>query len=175
MTKANVHDIARYIKNRLPNAGKVQLMKYVYFSFAAHLHWHGERLFDSAFYAWEMGPVCKELHDNPATQAHLNRITATQQASIDRILRMYDQLSGKALSTLTHRQQPWREARKGVATTRSDRQITPEQIAKYYAETHELEFAEMRLQMAECIHHAMNSTEFFRSWKRDISTGANTK
>lgn len=57
-----VFDVAVYILKRLKKLSSVKLQRLCYYTQAWYLVWEDEPLFEEEFYAWEFGPICKELY-----------------------------------------------------------------------------------------------------------------
>ena len=142
-----VFDVAKYILEKMGKPISTwKLQKLVYYSQAWSLVWDERPLFDSKIKAWANGPVCPELY-----HAHKGRfaITADEIAgnsenldddareTIDAVIEAYGHFNGQQLSDLTHSEDPWRLARKGVPDNeRSDKEITLESMAEYYSSLH---------------------------------------
>jgi uncharacterized phage-associated protein len=118
-----------------------KLQKLVYYSQAWHLVWDSEPLFEERIEAWANGPVAPDLsreHRGKFKMAkwpkgNISRLTRSQRESIDVVLKHYGKRTGFALRELTHKEQPWKDARKGVpAGGPSKRVITPGAMVSYY-------------------------------------------
>ena len=60
-------------------------------------------------------------------------LSQEQRDTIDSVLRFYGNKTSQWLSELTHNEQPWMEARAGLATLeRGNQKITPAAMAEYY-------------------------------------------
>jgi uncharacterized phage-associated protein len=138
---ASAHDVAKYILARRGEMSTWKLEKLVYYSQAWHLVWHDAPLYRERIEAWANGPVVPALYDlhrgkfNVKTwkKGDVKNLDKRDEATIGRVLKAYGALSGQRLSMLTHSEQPWREARAGLAPTeRSTNQISLESMAYYY-------------------------------------------
>lgn len=120
----------------------MKLQKLVYYSQAWSLVWDDTPLFDERIEAWANGPVVRELYDVhrgwfkveewPAGEAE--GLTRRERRTIDRVLGFYGKMSSQELSVLTHKEDPWRKARKGLASDeRGDREISHASMAEYYS------------------------------------------
>ena len=138
---ANVHDVAAFILRALGPMTTKKLQKLVYYSQAWSVAWDGCPLFSSPIEAWKDGPVVRDLFDRhrgayevrvwPVGQA--DRLTAPQQATIKGVLRFYGRMDPEKLGELTHREKPWRLARRGLPLDEaSDNVIGIDDIRKYY-------------------------------------------
>jgi len=139
---ATVHDVAAYILDQRGPMSAMKLEKLVYYSYAWHLVWDEERLFDARIEAWANGPVVRELY-----QAHRGKfmidswprgnpdaLTPTERETVQAVLDYYGDKSPAWLSELTHKESPWRDARHGLAPgERGEQPITDESMAEYYS------------------------------------------
>lgn len=104
--------------------------------------WDDEPLFEEDFQAWANGPVCPELFrasqgQFSVTAAELqgdpSKLTDSQRGTVDKVLDYYGNKNAQWLSQLTHMEEPWRKARKGLpADAYSHAVITKESMAMYY-------------------------------------------
>ena len=138
---ASAHDVAKYILQRQGEIDTWKLQKLVYYSQAWHLVWEGEPLFDESIEAWANGPVVRALFNEHRgrfkmgrwPRGRVSRLTKSQRESIDVVLKHYGKRTGYALREQTHKEPPWRDARKGLPTgVPSNRRITLDAIASYY-------------------------------------------
>ena len=121
----------------------MKLQKLCYYAQAWSLVWDDKPLFKEEFRAWANGPVCKELFrqtqgrfsvtasDEPGSSDNL---TEEQKDTIDVVLDYYGSRNAQWLSQLSHMEDPWKEARAGIAPgVGSDNIITKESMAEYYS------------------------------------------
>jgi uncharacterized phage-associated protein len=129
---ARADDVAAYILQRQGEMSAMKLQKLIYYSQAWHLVWADEPLFEEPIQAWANGPVVAEVFEGhrgrftvapPWRRGDPDALEKYQRGTIDAVLGTYGELSGRTLSTLTHDEAPWREARRGLAPT--DRSATP--------------------------------------------------
>jgi len=116
-----VFDVAHYILNRVGGMTSMKLQKLVYYSQAWSLAWDDMPLFDDDFEAWANGPVCPTLFG--AHKGHFTLsgeffskynpkgLSGVQVETIDIVLEDYAQLKPHELSSLTHSEYPWKQAR----------------------------------------------------------------
>jgi len=139
---ASVFDVAAYILNKQGPMTAMKLQKLVYYSQAWSLVWDEERLFGHRVEAWAMGPVVptlyqahrgkfriarRDLHGRPS------KLTVEQRRTIDGVLDYYGGRSSQWLSDLTHAEEPWRQARKGLEPgERGHNEMPPASMAEYY-------------------------------------------
>jgi uncharacterized phage-associated protein len=140
----SVYDVAKYILQEKGSMSTWKLQKLVYYSQAWHYVWEDESLFPEPIQAWADGPVCPALYQehkgaytislSTFKLGSLRSLTTTQRESIDAVLSFYADKSGHWLSELTHAEDPWRDARRGLdKNERGTQQITLEEMGRYYA------------------------------------------
>jgi uncharacterized phage-associated protein len=125
MNNANVFDVAKYILHKKKQLTTMKLQKLVYYAQAWHLVWEDEELFSEDFEAWANGPVCKELFDihkgnfqisyKQFKIGSISKLISKEKSSIDAVLNFYGDKDAHWLSMLTHKENPWMEARNGIA------------------------------------------------------------
>jgi uncharacterized phage-associated protein len=134
-------DVAAYILTKTGRITAVKLQKLVYYSQAWSLVWDEKPLFKDKIEAWASGPVVKRLYlahrgkydVRRVPGGNANRLSRNQKETIDAVLVYYGNRSSQWLVDLTHKESPWREARKGLSPgERGDRVITHEAMALYY-------------------------------------------
>lgn len=139
---AGVQDVAKYILQQKGEMDTWKLQKLVYYSQAWHLVWEGKPLFPEPIQAWANGPVVRALYDlhkgkfrvKPGPWGKASALTQKERTTIDAVLKFYGNKTGHWLSELTHLEDPWREARKGLQPgTRSTRVIKHSAMAEYYS------------------------------------------
>lgn len=145
---STVFDVATYIlKNKAPMSA-MKLQKLIFYSQAMALVWDDIPLFDDDFEAWVNGPVCPALYDKHrghyiitsddffiSEQPDINRIEKDHKDTIDTVLESLADYSPYELSEMTHREDPWKNARKGLSPSMySNNIITKEIMANYYRE-----------------------------------------
>jgi uncharacterized phage-associated protein len=138
---ASAHDVAKYILEHQGSISTWKLQKLVYYTQAWNLVWADKPLFQDRIEAWANGPVVPALYSQHRGQFSVSKwrkgdtskLTQREARTIDRVLEAYGDLSGQQLVRLTHNEQPWLEARSGLAPTQSSQnQITPESMAAFY-------------------------------------------
>jgi uncharacterized phage-associated protein len=137
-----ISDVAEYILRARGPMSTMKLQKLCYYSQAWSLVWDDRPLFDAQFEAWANGPVAPALYAKHRGSFSVDRIdggnpealSQTERDTVDAVLRDYGNLSGRALSFLTHAEAPWVDARGSLPpTARSNQLITPDAMAAYYA------------------------------------------
>jgi uncharacterized phage-associated protein len=136
-----VYDVAAYILRKLGAMSAMKLQKLVYYSQAWSLIWDDQCLFNNRVEAWANGPVVPDLYSQHRNQFKVSeivlgdpeRLTETQTETIDKVLEFYGDKSPQWLSDLTHQENPWLEARRGLASgQRGNQEITQAAMAEYY-------------------------------------------
>jgi uncharacterized phage-associated protein len=137
-------DVARYILEKKGMMTAMKLQKLVYYAQAWSLVWDDEPLFKENIQAWINGPVVRELYDeckgkyqitiDDITLGDSCQLSINQRDSIDRVLDYYGDKSSQWLSDLTHMEDPWQNARKGLSPRdRGEIVITHADMANYYS------------------------------------------
>lgn len=143
---ADVFDVAKYILRKLKRRGETpvttwKLQKLVYYAQAWSLVWDDEPLFQNRIEAWAGGPVVPDLYQehrgrfkiSDLARGDWRNLTEVQSDTVNVVVNHYGQRSAQYLSELTHRERPWKEARKRLAPgQRSNREITQDSLAEYY-------------------------------------------
>lgn len=139
---ASAHDIANYILKKLGRMTAMKLQKLVYYSQAWSLVWDEKPLFRERIEAWVNGPVVPNLYRVHRGQFDVkewpygdpDNLSGLQRETVDSVLDFYGDKSSQWLSDLTHSEQPWKEARQGLAPTdRGGNEITLASMHEYYS------------------------------------------
>lgn len=142
---ANVFDVAKYILENTGEISTYKLQKLCYYSQAWNLVWHDVPLYDSPIMAFAHGPVIKELYDYHKDQFSIkssdikkcklsNILTDSEKDTINRVLQFYGNKTAQWLSDLTHMEEPWRNARKGIPDGQpSSKVISLNDMMEYYS------------------------------------------
>ena len=136
-----VHDIAAYILRKKGEMTAMKLQKLVYYSQAWSLVWDEEPLFRERIEAWANGPVVPALYrlhkglfkvvDWP--KGDPDKLMPHQRETVDAVLDYYGGKSSQWLSSLTHQERPWIDARKGLRPDDpGTREISLAAMAEYY-------------------------------------------
>jgi uncharacterized phage-associated protein len=133
--------VAAYILKKQGEMSAMKLQKLVYYSQAWALVWDEKSLFKAPIQAWANGPVVPALYEKHRGQfivkswpsGDASKVDGEAKETIDSVLSFYGDKSGQWLSELTHMENPWKDARKGLSDeTRSNREITLAAMAEYY-------------------------------------------
>ena len=138
---ASVFDVAAYVLRKQGAMTTWKLQKLIYYSQAWSLVWDDDALFPEEIEAWANGPVVRDLYDAHRREYRMSRLangdadvlTLDQRETVDAVLEFYGDKSPQWLSDLTHMEDPWQTARKGVPEGERGNTIIPKQdLAEYY-------------------------------------------
>lgn len=138
----SVFDVASFILNKMGSITGMKLQKLIYYSQAWSLVWDGKPLFGERIEAWISGPVVRELYDwhrgryeiRDIDRGDISKLDKTQKETISAVLDYYGDKSPQWLSDLTHMEDPWQKARKGLVNReRGSREITLDSMEDYYS------------------------------------------
>lgn len=143
---ASVHDVATYILKKSGSMTAMKLQKLVYYCQAWSLVWDEKPLFTAKIEAWSNGPVVPLLYSRHRRmykvtkwQGDASAFTVDQRETIDAVLNFYGKQTSQWLSDLTHREDPWLIARKGLGPgTRGHEEITHASMMEYYSGLYEV-------------------------------------
>lgn len=136
-----VLDVAAYILEKRGSMTTMKLQKLVYYSQAWSLVWDEESLFPEEIQAWANGPVVPALYAVHRGEYKIDSIPdgkphnlePFQTETIDEVLGFYGDKTSQWLSDLTHMEDPWQEARQGLAPgERGENPISHASMAEYY-------------------------------------------
>lgn len=140
---ATACDVAAYILEQRGSMTAMKLQKLVYYSQAWHLAWEEVPLFDDRIEAWANGPVVARLFREHRGKFEVSpgeisgaggNLTADERESVDTVLLTYGDYEPFQLSELTHREAPWKDARKGMSPgERGCSLIEPQAMLEYYS------------------------------------------
>jgi uncharacterized phage-associated protein len=139
---SSVFDVAAYILQQCGKMTTMKLQKLVYYCQAWSLVWDETPLFAEKIEAWINGPIVPELYAAHKGQFEIesliqgdpNCLTNLQRETVDAVLRAYSNKSSQWLSDLTHSEDPWQLARRGLRPNeRSNQEISLASMAEYYS------------------------------------------
>ena len=137
-----VHDVAAYILHKQGEMTAMKLQKLVYYSQAWSLVWDEEPLFPERIEAWANGPVVPDLYREHKglfkvrswPRGNPEALSPVQRETVDSVLGFYGDKPSQWLSDLTHREDPWQDARRGLSPgERGSQEISHAAMAEYYA------------------------------------------
>ena len=142
---ANIFDVAQYILKTKGKMSTLKLQKLCYYSQVWYLVWNDKPLFRAKIEAFAHGPVIRALYnihkgkfaltssDIPADKLS-SGLKDDEKEVIKKVLDFYADKSAQWLSDLSHKEAPWKDARKGIPDGQpSDKEITLESIMAYYS------------------------------------------
>ena len=138
---ATVNDIAAYILEKQGPMTAMKLQKLLYYCQAWSLVWDEEPLFNDRIEAWANGPVVPSIYRRLQGSFKVHKfgygnaeaLKTNQSETVDAVLDYYGDKTSQWLSDLTHREDPWKDARKGLGPAeRSNKVITKASMAEYY-------------------------------------------
>jgi uncharacterized phage-associated protein len=139
---ANVFDVAKYILEKQGPMTTMKLQKLVYYCQAWSLVWDEKPMFEEKIQAWASGPVVRELYDvhkglfqiSSLDKGSIDNLKPEEKKTIDVVLKAYGDKPSQWLSDLTHMEQPWNDAREGIALGENcENEITQASLAEYYS------------------------------------------
>jgi len=141
--QTNVFDIADYILQKQGPMSAMKLQKLVYYAQAWSLAWTDTPLFNEDIQAWSKGPVVPALYYKHRGcfavtvgffGGDVGKVSDEQKDVVDRVLTFYGPKEPQWLSSLTHLESPWKDARVGLdPDDRGNRVISKEAMQEYYA------------------------------------------
>lgn len=141
---ARVQDVAAYILEQRGPMTAMKLQKLCYYSQAWNLVWDDEPLFDSRIEAWANGPVIPDLYRLHRSRLQLSagdipgdatELSSDEKTTVDAVLEFYGEMSAHELSDLTHREDPWQDARAAAGLAPMQRgtvEIPPAAMHEFY-------------------------------------------
>lgn len=141
---ASVFDTAKYILDVKKEVTAMKLQKLVYYSQAWSLVWDSKPLFQDRIEAWANGPVSPALYcqhkglynikESDLESGDRNNLSIDNVDTINAILKYYGDKSSQWLSDLTHIEDPWKTARKGILDgALCNNVITHASMEEYYS------------------------------------------
>ena len=119
----------------------VKLHKLLYYAQAWSLVWDERPLFSEHIEAWANGPVVPAVYNlhrgqySVKTWPHGDQANLDQDATdtVDVVIQFYGAMSSTYLSSLTHREDPWKNARGDLFPGQvGNQEITHAAMAEYY-------------------------------------------
>lgn len=139
----SIYEVARYFLNQDSMSHK-KLQKLCYFAQAWYLANYGKALVPNRFEAWVHGPVCPDLYSKYRSWGWENipkdNIKADFEEDdvrplLNRVYSVYGDFDADTLESITHREEPWRNARKGYPASAYCRNpISIKDMKRYYGE-----------------------------------------
>ncbi len=147
-----IFDASDYIVVKLSEGGTnlniLKLHKLLYYVQSWGLALGEGRTFDGKFQAWVHGPVNRDVYDryidtksmySPVGLSDINpdfdplSLPDKKRAVIDSVLEVYADYTGDQLEEMTHREDPWINARNGLSpAARSNASICESDMERFY-------------------------------------------
>lgn len=140
--KVSVFDVAAFILAILKEVSTLKLQKLVYYSQVWNLVWEEKPLFQEKIEAWINGPVVRELFyyfqgkykAKKLLKGNPNILSNIEKDNIKNVIEFYNKYSAQELVNLTHQEEPWIIARKGLQPLeRGNKEIKLDTIINYYS------------------------------------------
>lgn len=138
---ADVFDLAKAFLS-IDSMSNKKLQKLCYYAQAWHLALEDEALIDEDFQAWIHGPVCPELYfeyklygyeDIPKNETYSDYVPEEFLDYAKNVYEAYGELTGNELESISHSEDPWREARGSLKPWEGSNEIiTKESMKRYY-------------------------------------------
>ena|SRR5438874_12846315 len=143
MAETTARRVADYIVSFLSEHGdpvtNLKLQKLLYYGQAWHLALHDTPLFDERIEAWTHGPVVppvygdfKEWAWNPIPPQNEQHLPERAEALVKEVLDVYGSFGAYQLERLTHEEDPWKNARRGLAPDEPSNNIISQDDMKAY-------------------------------------------
>lgn len=138
----SAHDVAKFILRECGELTAMKLQKLLFYCQAWSLVWEEEQLFGERIEAWANGPVIREIYDIHRgafrvadwPKGNADVLTAAQQETVKSVIGFYADKTAQWLSDLSHREEPWINARKGLAEgERGSSEISCASMHEYYS------------------------------------------
>ena len=138
----DVLDVVAYILQKCGEITTMKLHKLLYYAQAWSLVWDEKPLFKAPIQAWVNGPVIptvflyhKGMYSlSEISSGNPDALSTEQKETIDSVIDYYGEKSAQWLIELTHLEEPWIEACRGLAPMeRGSNEITLESMANYYS------------------------------------------
>lgn len=143
MLMESIYDVARYFLSKEPMSHK-KLQKMCYYAQAWYLANYKERLVPNRFEAWVHGPVSPDLYfryrdwgweNIPLYRDEVDFEDEGVSSFLDEVYKVYGDYNADELEKITHKEMPWRNARKGIpAGAYSRNPILLSDMRDYYGE-----------------------------------------
>lgn len=139
----SIYNVAKYFLSKEPMSHK-KLQKMCYYAQAWYLANYKERLVPNRFEAWVHGPVSPDLYSRyrdwgweniPLYRCEIDFEDNRTASFLDEVYKVYGDYDADELERLTHKEKPWRNARKGIpAGVYSRNPILLSDMRDYYGE-----------------------------------------
>lgn len=136
-----------YIFDQMQEITPLALQKMLYFIQGIYMVMFGEPLYEEDCMAWVHGPVYEEVYElfkdfkyNPIEdnrfaifKERFEELSDQEKKVIDLVINSFGKYSGKVLETITHNENPWKDARSDYEPLQPSREIIDKkEIMKYF-------------------------------------------
>lgn len=141
---SKLESAVRYLLMQISEITPLALQKLLYFAQGFQKAFADIFLFEEDCEAWVHGPVYRNVYEkyrghgyNPIEEKELSfeniNLSEDEKGLLDHIVLYFGCYSGKVLENMTHSEEPWRSARRGLMDWESsDRIIEKEEIGSYF-------------------------------------------
>lgn len=144
--------VISYIFEQIYEITPLALQKILYFIQGIYMVFYDKPLYEEDCCAWVHGPVFENVYEmfktfkyNPIDdnrfvllKNRFQELSETERRIIDLVINTFGMYSGKALETITHYEEPWKQARSGYLSTEpSHVVIEKDAIRRYYKKVSE--------------------------------------
>jgi len=145
MAKTTAKEVADYIvafsREHGDPISNLKLQKLLYYAQAWHLALYGNPLFDERIEAWVHGPVVPPVYGaykgwawQPIQENPENFDLGGSEGHVDEVLDVYGGISAYDLEKLTHSEEPWINARRGIPMDQSSNAIiSQDDMREFYS------------------------------------------
>ncbi|MZT67118.1 DUF4065 domain-containing protein [Blautia sp. BIOML-A1] len=143
---SKTEQIVNYIVTQLEEVTPLALEKLLAFSNGVNYALNGDRMIDEECQAWQHGPVYPVVYnkykkfgykpiDDGIHSSHgcmLSKVSQEELKAIDMVLDTFGLYSPKTLETISHKQTPWIEKRRGYGPKEASHEVIDEKAVKVY-------------------------------------------
>lgn len=137
-----------YIFGQMQEVTPLALQKILYYVQGIYMALFGAPLFPENCCAWQHGPVYEKVYFlfrdykyNPIDDnrfaffpARPGGLSGEERTVIDLVVKTFGRYSGKTLETITHKEEPWKEARRGRGRKEHSNSVMPKESIQSYFE-----------------------------------------
>jgi uncharacterized phage-associated protein len=141
--RTSVLAVAKFIIQESDRISNLKLQKLLYYVQGWHLGLKGVPLFDEDIQAWVHGPVVPivfqiyRCYGWQPIEKHTDHVALppNEAKHIKSVLRVYGKYAGDDLKRMSHNEEPWRIARKGIAATELSNEVISKQSMRVFFES----------------------------------------
>ncbi len=140
--------VISYVFERLEEVTPLMLQKLLYFIQGIYYTLYGRPIFTEECEAWVHGPVYRKVYElfkdfkyNPIEddrfvllKGRAEELSHNEKHVIDLVVNTFGMYGGKTLERITHKEEPWKNAREGLLqNTLSREEVPKEAIRRYFS------------------------------------------